>query len=134
MPDAGEPDAGWRVAGRVSLLNVGHRPCPYNRHNHLQTEDAMHEKAAQVDVAGAWHREGQGLSALPVHAELPVHDPQRPEFVRRLEDSFNPDIWTCAVCGKVRLRELLHSKAILGRQKLVCAPSCLGAERRANAR
>ena len=36
--------------------------------------------------------------------------------------------------GKVRLRELLHSKAIMGRQQLVCAPSCLGAERRANAR
>jgi hypothetical protein len=29
---------------------------------------------------------------------------------------------------------LLHSKAILGRQQLVCAPSCLGAERRTNAR
>jgi len=94
----------------------------------------MHDKAGLVDVAGAWHREGLGLNALPGHAELPAPDPQRPEFVQRLEDSFNPNVWTCAVCGKVRLRELLHSKAILGRHKLVCAPSCIGAERRANAR
>ncbi|MEX8495726.1 hypothetical protein [Sphaerotilus sp.] len=50
------------------------------------------------------------------------------------DDHFDPQAWTCSVCGKVRLRELLHSKAILGRQQLVCAPSCLGAERRANAR
>lgn len=47
---------------------------------------------------------------------------------------FDPASWRCLVCGKVRLRELLHSKAILGQQQLVCAPSCLEAERRANAR
>ena len=47
---------------------------------------------------------------------------------------FDPASGVCSVCGKVRLRELLHSKAILGQQQLVCAPSCLGAERRANAR
>ncbi|WP_310460818.1 hypothetical protein [Sphaerotilus sp.] len=50
------------------------------------------------------------------------------------DGQFDPQAWTCSVCGKVRARELLHSKAILGRQQLVCAPSCLGAERRANAR
>jgi hypothetical protein len=49
-------------------------------------------------------------------------------------DRFDPASWRCLVCGKVRPRELLHSKAILGQQQLVCAPSCLEAERRANAR
>jgi hypothetical protein len=49
-------------------------------------------------------------------------------------DRLDPACWTCLVCGKVRARELLHSKAILGQQQLVCAPSCLEAERRANAR
>lgn len=47
---------------------------------------------------------------------------------------FDPSRWTCSVCGKTRARDLLHSKAILGRPALVCAPSCLGAERRARGR
>jgi hypothetical protein len=94
----------------------------------------MHEKSGLVGVAGQWHREGSVMNPLSGRAEGPGHDPQRPESVLRLEDSFNPNVWTCSVCGKVRLRELLHSKAIMGRQQLVCAPSCLGAERRANAR
>lgn len=50
------------------------------------------------------------------------------------EGEFDPQAWACSVCGKVRAREFLHSKAILGQQQLVCAPSCLGAERRVNAR
>jgi hypothetical protein len=25
---------------------------------------------------------------------------------------FDPTLWTCSVCGKVRARDLLHSKAI----------------------
>lgn len=64
--------------------------------------------------------------------ELPERDPQTPT---RLPDcGFDLTVWSCSVCGKVRPRDLLHSRAILGRQQLVCAPSCLGAERRANAR
>jgi hypothetical protein len=47
---------------------------------------------------------------------------------------FDPSRWTCSVCGKTRPRDLLHSKAILGQPALVCAPSCLGAERRARGR
>lgn len=66
------------------------------------------------------------LPALPLRDMLP--QAVAPEGV------FDPQAWTCSVCGKQRARELLHSKAILGRQQLVCAPSCLGAERRANAR
>lgn len=49
-------------------------------------------------------------------------------------DRFDPASWVCSVCGKARPRESLHSKAILGQQQLVCAPSCLDAGRRANAR
>lgn len=47
---------------------------------------------------------------------------------------YDPNHWSCSVCGKVRSRDLLHSKAILGQQVLVCAPSCLGAQRRTGGR
>ena len=63
---------------------------------------------------------------------LPRRDPSAVTGATSAE--FDPTLWACSVCGKVRARDLLHSKAILGRQTLVCAPSCLGAERRANGR
>lgn len=71
----------------------------------------------------------------PTLRSVPGHELPAPLSAAPLPDSdFDPQAWTCSVCGKVRLRELLHSKAIMGRQQLVCAPSCLGAARRANAR
>ena len=64
------------------------------------------------------HRESPQVPQIPALPVVPASD-------------FDPSRWTCSVCGKTRLRELLHSKAILGQPALVCAPSCLGAERRA---
>jgi hypothetical protein len=84
------------------------------------------------DVAHRWRQEWLQMSR-PVVLPAP---PQRELPPQTLETAgaFDPKAWTCSVCGKLRLRELLHSKAILGRQQLVCAPSCLGAERRASGR
>lgn len=84
------------------------------------------------DVALRWQQERFQMNR-PVVQPLPPSrglPPQSPEA----SGNFDPQSWACAVCGKPRLRELLHTKAIQGRHALVCAPSCLGAERRANGR
>ena len=66
---------------------------------------------------------------------VPHREPlQVPSLSSLSTSDFDPSRWTCSVCGKTRSRDLLHSKAILGRPALVCAPSCLGAERRARGR
>lgn len=80
----------------------------------------MYKENGLGGVASQWQRERSTL--------------RTPESSLPEDSGFDPACWTCSVCGKVRLRELLHSKAILGQQQLVCAPTCLGAERRANGR
>lgn len=94
----------------------------------------MYDDQLLWEVSGRWRRMGSFMSP-PIVRTLQVQELQPPLQAAPLQEShFDPQAWTCSVCGKVRLRELLHSKAIMGRQQLVCAPSCLGAERRANAR
>lgn len=80
----------------------------------------MYKENSLGGVASQWQRE---------RAAVRPPEPAPPE-----DSGFDPASWACSVCGKLRLRELLHSKAIQGQQQLVCAPTCLGAERRANAR
>jgi len=94
----------------------------------------MQNESSLLGAAGHWRSSGPSPDPFPDRSDVPALDPPSPSVAQTLEDSFNPKAWTCSVCGKVRVRELLHSKAILGRQQLVCAPSCLGAERRASAR
>jgi hypothetical protein len=92
----------------------------------------VYEEPRLEDVASRWRREGLSMSRPALLPEFPPRGmPPQPVVS---EGAFDPQTWACSVCGKSRARELLHSKAILGRQQLVCAPSCLGAERRANAR
>lgn len=55
-------------------------------------------------------------------------------FPQEVRTPMSSDQETCSVCGKLRPRELLHNKAIQGRLVLVCAPSCLGAQRRIDGR
>jgi hypothetical protein len=92
----------------------------------------VYDQPRLEDVASRWRREGLAMNRPDQMFSLPPREAQATPQV--LDGEFDPLAWTCSVCGKVRARELLHSKAILGRQQLVCAPSCLGAERRANAR
>ncbi|WP_338413596.1 hypothetical protein [uncultured Sphaerotilus sp.] len=94
----------------------------------------MQNESSLTGAAGHGRSSGPSPDPLPDRSDVPALDLQSPSAAQTLEDTFNPRAWTCSVCGKVRARELLHSKAILGRQQLVCAPSCLGAERRANGR
>jgi hypothetical protein len=92
----------------------------------------VYEEPRLEDVASRWRREGLSMNRPALLPEFPLRDmPPQPVVS---ECAFGPQTWACSVCGKPRVRELLHSKAILGRQQLVCAPSCLGAERRANGR
>ena len=84
------------------------------------------------DVALRWQQERFQMTRPLVEPAPPSRG--LPPQTLGAAGNFDPKSWTCAVCGKPRLRDLLHTKAIQGRQELVCAPSCLGAERRANGR
>jgi hypothetical protein len=99
----------------------------------LKEEDMQNEPSLMA-AAGHWRPDGPTVDPLSDRSELPALAQRLPLEAQTQEGSFNPTAWTCSVCGKVRSRELLHSKAILGQQQLVCAPSCLGAERRASGR
>jgi hypothetical protein len=92
----------------------------------------VYDQPQLEDVARRWRREGLAMNRPALLPELPLRD--MPPQPISSDGAFDPQTWACSVCGKLRARELLHSKAILGRQQLVCAPSCLGAERRANGR
>jgi hypothetical protein len=92
----------------------------------------VYDEPRLEDVASQWREQRRSMSRPLLQPEPPKREaPLQPLMA---EPGFDPQAWTCSVCGKVRDRALLHSKAILGRQQLVCAPSCLGAERRANGR
>lgn len=92
----------------------------------------MYDQPRLEDVAVWWQQEERSMSRPLTQPEPPKREVQLQPLVP--DGVFDPQAWTCSVCGKVRVRELLHSKAIQGRQQLVCAPSCLGAERRTNGR
>jgi hypothetical protein len=92
----------------------------------------VYEEPRLEDVTRRWRGEGLPMNRPDQLSGLPARNPQA--LPDAPDGEFDPAAWTCSVCGKVRPRDLLHSKAILGQQQLVCAPSCLGAERRANAR
>lgn len=94
----------------------------------------MYDDQFLREVSDRWRREGLSMNPPDLHSLQGLEAQASLPVVPLQDSSFDPRTWTCSVCGKVRLRELLHSKAIMGRQQLVCAPSCLGAERRANAR